>query len=266
MLLRGLGNMIKQSLRFSKSLLVSASFFLVRFASILPSNHLRKLALTCMGAKLGKNVVIYSGFEVRSPWNLVIGEGTTVGHNCILDCRGGITIGRNVNFSSEAAIWTAQHDPQSATFAIRVAAVVIEDRAWLSFRSTVLSWHHDPRGRCACRPRSGYQRYSGIRGSGRRPRKSNRAKKRKPHLSPSRLWLPPHDLTYPSSGVLTGHADAEPAEPGTSTSSPETGFRSRILDMSDCGIIKSASEISHRMSANDAPRRSSWIRSRNANP
>jgi acetyltransferase-like isoleucine patch superfamily enzyme len=130
--------MINPLLRFAKSLLVSASFFLVRFASILPSNHLRKLALTCMGAKLGKNVVIYSGFEVRSPWKLVIGEGTTVGHNCILDCRGGITVGSNVNFSSEAAIWTAQHDPQSPTFAIKVAAVVIEDRAWLSFRSTVL--------------------------------------------------------------------------------------------------------------------------------
>jgi acetyltransferase-like isoleucine patch superfamily enzyme len=130
--------MIKPLLRFAKSLLVSASFFLARFAAVIPSNHLRKLALACMGAKLGKSVVIYSGFEVRSPWKLVIGDGTTVGHNCILDCRGGITIGSNVNFSSEAAIWTAQHDPQSPTFAIKVAAVVIEDHAWISFRSTVL--------------------------------------------------------------------------------------------------------------------------------
>ena len=130
--------MIKWLLKLSKSLIISASFLLVRFASIIPSNHLRKLALRCMGAKLGKNVVLYSGFEVRCPWNLIIGDGTTVGHKCILDCRGGITIGSNVNFSSEAAVWTAQHDPQSQTFAIKVAAVIIEDRAWLSFRSTVL--------------------------------------------------------------------------------------------------------------------------------
>jgi acetyltransferase-like isoleucine patch superfamily enzyme len=130
--------MTNPMLRLCRSLLVSVSFFMVRFASIIPSNHLRKIALTCMGAKLGKDVVLYSGFEVRCPWKLVIGDGTTVGHKCILDCRGGITIGSNVNFSSEAAIWTAQHDPQSPTFAIKVAPVVIEDRAWISFRATVL--------------------------------------------------------------------------------------------------------------------------------
>jgi acetyltransferase-like isoleucine patch superfamily enzyme len=47
-------------------------------------------------------------------------------------------IGQNVNFSAEAAIWTQQHDPQSATFEIYSAPVVVEDRAWISFRSTVL--------------------------------------------------------------------------------------------------------------------------------
>jgi len=121
-----------------KSLAVSASVFAVRFASIIPSNRLRRFALMCMGAKFGKGVVLYSGFEVRFPWKLRVGNGTVIGHNCILDCRGGIVIGSNVNMSSEAAIWTAQHDPQSAEFGIKVASVVIEDRAWLSFRTTVL--------------------------------------------------------------------------------------------------------------------------------
>ena len=123
---------------FAQSLIISGSFFAVRFASILPSNHLRTFMLRCMGAKIGKNVVIYSGFEIRSPWKLIIRRGSIIGHNCILDCRGGILIDENVNLSSEAAIWTAQHDPQSANFDAEIASVTIEPRAWLSFRSTVL--------------------------------------------------------------------------------------------------------------------------------
>jgi acetyltransferase-like isoleucine patch superfamily enzyme len=91
-----------------------------------------------MGAKIDKGVVIYPGFEIRDPWNLRILRGSIIGHNCILDCRAGILIGENVNFSSEVAIWTAQHDPQSATFAAKYAPVTIENRAWLSFRTTVL--------------------------------------------------------------------------------------------------------------------------------
>jgi acetyltransferase-like isoleucine patch superfamily enzyme len=125
-------------LKFVKSLLLSGVWNYLRFASILPSNHLRKLALRCMGARIGKGVVIYPGFEIRDPWNLTILRGSVVGHNCILDCRAGIVIGENVNFSSEVAIWTAQHDPQSATFAAEFAPVTVENRAWLSFRTTVL--------------------------------------------------------------------------------------------------------------------------------
>jgi acetyltransferase-like isoleucine patch superfamily enzyme len=91
-----------------------------------------------MGAKIGKGVVIYPGFEIRDPWNLEIHRGTILGHGCILDCRAGIFIGENVNFSSQVAVWTAQHDPQSATFAVEYSSVKIENRAWLSFRATVL--------------------------------------------------------------------------------------------------------------------------------
>jgi acetyltransferase-like isoleucine patch superfamily enzyme len=91
-----------------------------------------------MGAKLAKGVVIYSGFEIRHPWNLTIGRGSIIGHNCILDCRAPVTICENVNLSSEVAIWTAQHDPQSATFDVKYGPVTVKERAWLSFRTTVL--------------------------------------------------------------------------------------------------------------------------------
>jgi acetyltransferase-like isoleucine patch superfamily enzyme len=69
---------------------------------------------------------------------VTIGDGSVIGFDAILDGRGGLTIGRNVNLSSEVAIWTAQHDHRSPTFAARCAPVTIGDRAWLSFRTTIL--------------------------------------------------------------------------------------------------------------------------------
>jgi acetyltransferase-like isoleucine patch superfamily enzyme len=125
-------------LKSIKNFLFTLLWFYLKLASVLPSNNLRKLALRCMGARIGKGAVVYSGFEIWHPWNLRIGRGSVIGHDCILDCRAGITIGEHVNFSSEVAVWTAQHDPQSATFATEYAPVSIEDRAWLSFRTTVL--------------------------------------------------------------------------------------------------------------------------------
>jgi acetyltransferase-like isoleucine patch superfamily enzyme len=55
-----------------------------------------------------------------------------------LDGRNGITIGKNVNFSSEVALWTLQHDYNSPTFATSGGPIVIGDRAWISFRATIL--------------------------------------------------------------------------------------------------------------------------------
>ena len=111
---------------------------LIVFSSVLPFHFARKLALRCLGVKIGKGVKIYPGFEIRSPWRLSILRGTIVGHNCILDARGGLTLGEDVNLSSEVAIWTAQHDPQSSSFDAIYGSVAIERRAWLSFRTTVL--------------------------------------------------------------------------------------------------------------------------------
>src|ERR1700722_5918161 len=104
----------------------------------IPSHSLRKTLLRACGARIAHDVRLYHGFEVRKPQNLQIASGTVIGTGVILDARGGIFIGKNVNFSSEVAIWTAQHDPQSSTFGTKLASVRIEDNAWISFRAVIL--------------------------------------------------------------------------------------------------------------------------------
>lgn len=90
--------------------------------------------------KIYKKVVIYGGFEIRFPWKIEIGEGTIIGDECKLDGRNGLKIGKNVNFSTGAWVWTEQHDINDAMFGSNNSggSVEIEDYAWISSRSVIL--------------------------------------------------------------------------------------------------------------------------------
>lgn len=103
-----------------------------------PSHTLRKAGLRMCGAKIAKKSLIYHGFWAVSPWKMTIGKSSVVGDHAILDARGGLTIGENVNLSTNVAIWTGQHDYQSPEFAYEEAPVRIGDYAWISFRTTLL--------------------------------------------------------------------------------------------------------------------------------
>lgn len=120
------------------------------FASRLPNNWIRKGALRLFGAEINRDVVVYGNVHVRSPWRLRIGPGTVLGHDCHLDARSGLTIGNNVNVSSEVNIWTQEHDMNSADFEIVGAPVVVEDHAWLGNRSIILPGVRIGRGAVVC--------------------------------------------------------------------------------------------------------------------
>jgi acetyltransferase-like isoleucine patch superfamily enzyme len=111
----------------------------MRFVSFAPLQSLRLLGLASAGVKMGSDIVLKPGVEVLAPRKLTIGSHTNIGRYVHLDSRGGLTIGDNVNISDEVAIWTAEHDIQSPTFAYTTAPVVIGARAWLCFRSIILA-------------------------------------------------------------------------------------------------------------------------------
>ena len=107
----------------------------------IPSHHVRNfLYRKVFCVHLEKNAVIYYGAEIRSPWNLYVGEGSVIGDKAILDARHGIYIGKNVNFSTGVWIWTLQHDVNATDFGTtnQGGSVTIGDRAWLSCRTVVL--------------------------------------------------------------------------------------------------------------------------------
>lgn len=106
--------------------------------SWMPSHALRVAGLRIAGAKIGRDVAVRRGIRVIYPWRLSIGAQTLIGGSVCLDARGGLVIGSNCNISDEVAVWTVEHDIQSTEFAMTEGPVVIGNRSWICFRSTLL--------------------------------------------------------------------------------------------------------------------------------
>ena len=113
-------------------------FLLVQCTGKIPSQRIRVWAYRQFGVRIGQGTTIYNSCELREPRRITIGEFSSIGDHCILDGRGGLTIGNSVNFSTGVWIWTAQHKMNDPDFGEESAPVVIEDFAWLSCRTVIL--------------------------------------------------------------------------------------------------------------------------------
>ncbi len=114
-------------------------YLVLKLVGRLPSQRLRRTLLArVFGADIARSSILYGGFEIRSPRKLIIGASSVIGHRAVLDARGGLEIGSNVNFSSEVMIWTAQHDYRDPEFGTDFKAVSIGDYVWLGPRCIIL--------------------------------------------------------------------------------------------------------------------------------
>lgn len=129
-------------------------FTLFQIAKI-PSCHFRKLLYKGLDVKMGKNVTIHFRAELRAPEKLSLGDGTIIGDNAILDARRCLTIGWNVNLSSNVSIYTLQHDHRDPYLGLPSEdklklSVEIDDRAWLGANVIVLLGVHIGKGAVCC--------------------------------------------------------------------------------------------------------------------
>jgi acetyltransferase-like isoleucine patch superfamily enzyme len=125
----------------------SFKFLLIQYTGRLPSQRLRHwIYRRIFRLTLGQESVIYNSCELRDPHRIKIGDFTSIGDHCILDGRGGLTIGKSVNFSTGAWVWTMEHKVNDPNFAGDAAPVVIEDYAWISCRAVVLPGVHIGKG------------------------------------------------------------------------------------------------------------------------
>jgi acetyltransferase-like isoleucine patch superfamily enzyme len=108
------------------------------FITYIPSHHIRLLALQLAGAKIGQSLSVFRGTTVLAADNLTIGHSVSIGFRCMLDARGGLTIGDRTVLASDTQIITAAHEVDSPTFEAYMARVEIGSYVWLASRVTVL--------------------------------------------------------------------------------------------------------------------------------
>ena len=121
-------------LRYSSGL----KFLILLFTGHIPSHIIRGFIYKSFGLKIGNNSYIYGKAEIRSPDQIRIGQNSIIGHNALLDGRGGLEIGNNVNLSSGVWIWTTEHDVHDSNFCSVPERVIIEDYSWVSCRTVIL--------------------------------------------------------------------------------------------------------------------------------
>jgi acetyltransferase-like isoleucine patch superfamily enzyme len=118
-----------------------ASRYIIIHIGHIPSLTLRHALYRMLGVDMERQVVVHYKTEIRAPYRLVIGKGSIIGDNAILDARNDLRIGKNVNLSSNVSIYTEQHDYRDPMFLYdnkRNKAVEINDRAWIGSNVTIL--------------------------------------------------------------------------------------------------------------------------------
>lgn len=111
---------------------------LVFMSPWVPFYRMKRSMLRMFGAKVGRNVVIKPGVNIKYPWNLTIGDNTWVGEKVHLDSLAPIHLGRNVCLSQYAYLCTGSHNWSDPKFGLIVKPIVVEDGAWVACRATVL--------------------------------------------------------------------------------------------------------------------------------
>jgi putative colanic acid biosynthesis acetyltransferase WcaF len=109
-----------------------------RYGTHLPSRRLRKWWLRGLGATLESGCVVFAGTTVLGADRLSIGARTNIGWRCVLDARGGLSIGADTVIASDTQLISGRHDVDDDDFVASFDPITIGDHCWLATRSLVI--------------------------------------------------------------------------------------------------------------------------------
>ena len=91
----------------------------------------RRWLLRLFGAKVGEKVNIYGSATVYMPWNLEIGDWSSVGEHVFIYNLGKVVVGKRATISLRAHLCAGDHDYRRADMPLLKPSVVVEDDAWI---------------------------------------------------------------------------------------------------------------------------------------
>jgi putative colanic acid biosynthesis acetyltransferase WcaF len=91
----------------------------------------RRMLLRAFGARLAGSARVRRTVRVECPWNLAIGEDSSVGDFATLYCLGPVRIGKGVTISQGAHICAGSHDFRRRSMPLLRPPIEISDHAWI---------------------------------------------------------------------------------------------------------------------------------------
>lgn len=113
----------------------------------IPSNAFRIFILTkIFKLNAGKGVIIAPKVKIISPWYITIGENTVINSSVLLDGRGKLFIGNNVDIAWFTKIITYKHDYQSPMYSASGLPVFIGNNCCIAVNAILLPGANIPDG------------------------------------------------------------------------------------------------------------------------
>ena len=91
----------------------------------------RCFLLRVFGAKIGRNVHIHPSARVFIPWNLEIGDWSSVGFDALIYNLGPVKIGSKVTISQRAHLCAGSHDFRDPAMPLTKPPIQIGNEAWI---------------------------------------------------------------------------------------------------------------------------------------
>lgn len=91
----------------------------------------RRGLLRAFGASVGQHVRIHPSATVFFPWNLTVGNWSSIGEGAMVYNLGPITIGEKVTVSQRAHLCAGTHDSSDPAMPLQKPPIEVGDQAWI---------------------------------------------------------------------------------------------------------------------------------------
>jgi putative colanic acid biosynthesis acetyltransferase WcaF len=91
----------------------------------------RRFLLRCFGATIGKNARISPSVKVWAPWNLSVGDESSIAHCVDCYCVDRLRIGSHATISQYSFLCTASHDIRDPHMHLIHGPIEVADQAWV---------------------------------------------------------------------------------------------------------------------------------------
>lgn len=91
----------------------------------------RRFLLRTFGAQIGQQVHILPSVKIFIPWNLTVGDWSSIGFDALIYNLGHIKIGEKVTVSQRSHLCGGTHDYQDAAMPLIKSQIEIKDNSWV---------------------------------------------------------------------------------------------------------------------------------------